>query len=129
MKSNPIDHITIMIGNVKKTEKFYSKIFGKPVHRDNYSVAWKFGDTKLFFGLPFKKLANNTFNRNRIGLNHLAWRARTLDDLRKRKDSLDKAGIKNSGIIRDKYKHREYIWFNDPDGIRQEFYLRPAHDT
>jgi len=30
----------------------------------------------------------------------------------------------NSGIILDKYKQREYIWLDDPDGIRQEFYLR-----
>ena len=119
-----IDHITIMVKDVKKTEEFYSKVFGEPIHRDDYSVAWKFGDTKLFFGLPFKEIENNAFNRNRIGLNHIAWGIRTLDEMKEWEGKLNEVGIKNSGIIKDKYKNREYIWFDDPDGIRQEFYLR-----
>lgn len=120
-----IDHVTLMVKDLKKTDEFYSKIFGDPIHRDDFSIAWKFGDTKLFFGLPYKELEGNVFNRNRIGLNHLAFGVRTLDGLREWEGKLTEAGIKNSGIIKDKYKNREYIWFDDPDCIRQELYLRP----
>ena len=117
-----------MVSNVKKTEKFYVKILGKPIYKDQNSVAWKIRDTKLFFGLPFKKLSGNAFDRNRIGLNHLAFAVRTLSELKKWEKKLNDSGIKNSGIIKDKYKNQEYIWFDDPDNIRQEFYLQPSHE-
>ncbi len=125
MKAKFIDHILIIIKDVAQTTGFYSKIFGEPIQKDEYSVAWRFGDTKLFFSTPFKEIENNNFDRNRIGLNHLAWGVRTLDELKEWKKRLDEVEIKNSGIIKDKYKNREYIYFDDPDGIRQEFYLRP----
>ena len=32
MKPLFIDHITIMVKDVKKTEEFYSKVFGEPIH-------------------------------------------------------------------------------------------------
>ena len=124
MKPKFIDHILIIVKDVKRTEEFYSKILDEPIHKDDYSVAWRIGDTKVFFGLPFKELESNTFNRNRIGLNHLAFGARTLEELKEWENRLNDAGIKNSTIIKDKYKKREYIWFDDPDGIRQELYLR-----
>ena len=117
-----------MVSNVDKTEKFYAKILGKPIQKDQYSVAWKIGKTKLFFALPFKKLKNNAFNRNRIGFNHLAFRIGTLNELKWWEKTLNDVGIKNSGIIKDKYKNREYIWFDDPENIRQEFYLRPSSE-
>jgi len=128
MKPKSIDHILLMVSNVKKTEKFYVKILGKPIYKDQNSVAWKIRDTKLFFGLPFKKLSGNAFDRNRIGLNHLAFAVRTLSELKKWEKKLNDSGIKNSGIIKDKYKNQEYIWFDDPDNIRQEFYLQPSHE-
>lgn len=128
MKPESIDHILLIVNDIEKTEEFYSKIFGKPIYKDEDSIAWKIGDTKLFFGLPFKKLRNNVFDRNRIGLNHLAFVVRTLDELKEWQKNLNEAGIKNSGIIKDKYQNREYIWFDDPDSIRQEFYLRPSSE-
>jgi hypothetical protein len=36
-----------------------------------------------------------------------------------------KQGIKQSGIQVDKYGNNEFIWFDDPDGYRVEFYCRP----
>jgi catechol 2,3-dioxygenase-like lactoylglutathione lyase family enzyme len=113
-----------MVKDVNKTIEFYSKIFGQPLHKDADSASWQFGDTKVFFGRPFKESENNLFDRNRIGLNHLAWGVRTIQELEEWKDILDRVGIKNSGVIKDKYENREYVWFDDPDGIRQEFYLR-----
>lgn len=124
LKPKFIDHVVIMVKNVYKTETFYSKFLGKPLSKDKYSVAYKIGGIKLFFGLPFKNVRNNNFNRNRIGLNHVAFGVNSLGKLKKIKKQLDKAKIKNSGIILDNYKHREYIWIDDPNGIRQEFYLR-----
>ncbi|MEN9342317.1 MAG: hypothetical protein RIQ54_573 [Candidatus Parcubacteria bacterium] len=117
-----------MVKDVNETSKFYSKLFGNPSHQDADSVSWKFENTKIFFGHPFKEIAPNTFDRNRIGLNHCAWGVRTVDELKKWKNRLDEIGIKNSGIIKDRYQDRDYVWFDDPDSIRQEFYLRSEHE-
>ncbi|KKT40915.1 hypothetical protein A2W54_01095 [Candidatus Giovannonibacteria bacterium RIFCSPHIGHO2_02_43_13] len=119
-----IDHIVLMVKNVYKSEVFYSKFLGKPISKDKYSIAYKIGGTKLFFAIPFKHIKSNTFNRNRLGLNHIAFGVSSLKTLKNIENRLNKAKIKNSGIILDKYKQREYIWLDDPDGIRQEFYLR-----
>jgi len=82
------------------------------------------GESKLFLGLPYNKIENNKFNKDRIGLNHLAFGASSLEELKELESILSKNKIKNSGIIIDKYGKKEFIWFDDSDGIRLEFYLR-----
>lgn len=121
---NFLDHITLMVKDVEKTEEFYSKFLGEPIFKDKDSVAYQIGKTKLFLGLPYNEIKDNEFNKDRIGLNHIAFGVPTLEELKKLQKNLDDAGVKNSGIIIDKYGNKEFIWFDDPDGIRLEFYLR-----
>ena len=87
-------------------------------------MSFQVGETKLFFGLPHNKIENNEFNKDGIGLNHLAFGVKSLDELKKFESILNKSNIKNSGIKIDKYGKKEFIWFDDPDGMRLEFYLR-----
>ena len=124
MKELFMDHIVLMIKDIKRSKEFYSKFLGNPINEDKFSIAYQIGNTKLFLGLPYHKLKDNVFNKDRIGLNHLAFGVRTLDELKKFELILNKAGIKNSGIKIDKYGKKEFIWFDDPDGIRLELYLR-----
>jgi len=124
MKIEFIDHIVLVVKDVNKTENFYSKFLGKPISKDEYYVAYKIGNTKLFFGLPYRNIKKNKFDADRIGLNHLAFGVRNLNQLKKIKSKLDKLRIKNSGIKIDKYGKKEFIWFDDTDKIRLEFYLR-----
>lgn len=119
-----VDHILLMVKDIKRSKEFYSKFLGKPIHEDKFSIAYQFGEAKLFLGLPYHKLENNVFNKDRIGLNHLAFGVKTIKELKNYESVLNKAGIKNSGIKIDKYGKKEFIWFDDPDGIRLEFYLR-----
>lgn len=50
---------------------------------------------------------------------------RTLEDLRGIQEQLSRAGIRNSGIQKDRYGQKEFIWLDDPDNMRIEFYVRP----
>ncbi len=115
-----------MIKDVKVTKVFYSKFLGKPVHEDQHSVAYQLGDTKLFLGLPYHDVRNNRFNKDRIGLNHLAFRVKNFKELKHFEKLLTEKGIKHSGILKDKYSGNPFIWFDDPDGIRLEFYVRTS---
>lgn len=125
LKIQYIDHIVLMIKETKRTESFYSKFLGKSREKDKYSIAWKIGKTKVFFALPYKQIKSNNFNKDRIGLDHIAFGVRTLEELEKFKKLLTKSRIKHSGIKSDKFGNKKYIWFDDPDKIRLEFYYRP----
>ena len=52
MKPAFLDHIVIIVKDIKITEAFYSKFLGEPEHKYDDSVSYKIGDTKIFFALP-----------------------------------------------------------------------------
>lgn len=125
IKPRLVDHIVLMVSDVNRTKDFYSKIFGSPIHEDDDSVAYQIGDTKLFLGHPYSAVDGNRFDKDRVGLNHLAFGVGDLGDLEDCKEVLDKAEINHSDVQIDKHnEENKYIWFDDPDGIRLEFYLR-----
>lgn len=123
MKIKFIDHVVVFVSNLRRTETFYSSFLGKPSSKNKYQVAYKIGNTKLFLALPYRKKAK-MFDKQNIGLNHIAFGVVTIKELKSFLALLNKAKIKNSGIKIDKYGKKEFIWFDDPDGIRLELYLR-----
>ena len=117
-----IDHLILSTTNLKKSVKFYSAFLGKP-KQSEWDAHWQVGETKFFLTYPYKK-SPRKFDKHNIGLNHIAFGLKTLRKLKRLEAKLVKAKIKNSGIIIDQYSDKEFIWFDDPDGIRLEFYLR-----
>ncbi len=117
-----IDHIVISTSNLKRSVKFYSAFLEKP-KLSKWDASWQLGDTKLFITSPYKKSAQK-FDKHNIGLNHIAFRVKNIKEIKSYEQKLGKAKIKNSGIQVDKYSNKEFLWFDDPDGIRIEFYLR-----
>ena len=116
-----IHHVVISVRDLKKSSDFYSKFLGK-ARVTKWDVSWKIGNTKLFLSPPHKKNPH-PFNKHNVGLNHLAFGLRNLRELKKFHSLLTKAKIKNSGMLVNSWSKKEYIWFDDPDGIRLEFFL------
>lgn len=123
MKPQFIDHIVLIVRDLKETEKFYTSFLGEPEHHDEESVSYQVGETKIFFAPADPEW--KSIDKDSGGLNHLAFGVRTADELRDFEKVLNKAGIKNSGVKIDKYGNKEFIWFDDPSGYRLEFYCRP----
>jgi glyoxylase I family protein len=117
-----IDHIVLIVRDLKTTTDFYSSFIGLPSESIHESVCFKIGETKVFFGLPYGDY--EFYDKDKCGLNHLAFRVNSLEELKAYEEKLNQAQIKNSGIQIDKYGQKEFIWFDDPDGYRLEFYLR-----
>ena len=117
-----IDHIVISVKDIKKSEKFYNSFLGKS-RKAKEDISWKLGSTKFFITYPYKKTPRS-FDKSNIGLNHIAFRIDSKKQLESYCKRLIKAQIPNSGIKIDKYSKKEFIWFDDPDGVRLEFYLR-----
>jgi len=117
-----VDHIVLSANNFKKSVTFYSTFLGK-AKQSKWDAHWQIGDTKLFLTFPYKDKPRK-FDKHNIGLNHIAFGVKTIKELKNLERKLLKAKIKHSGIVIDKHSNKEFIWFDDPDNIRLEFYLR-----
>jgi|SRR5580658_1212752 glyoxylase I family protein len=118
-----IDHIVLVISDIRGTKDFYSKIFGEPSYQDDASAMYRIGPTKLFLMLPHGKLpVDDVFSPNRIGLEHFAIAIEAVEDLKEIEMTLNEGFIRHSGIHIDSHSHKEKIWLDDPDKIRIEFY-------
>jgi glyoxylase I family protein len=118
-----VDHLVYRVAALGRTERFYTALLGEPSFSNEDAVAFTVGDTRLFF-TPASGLGAH--DKEAIGLNHLALGVRTPEQLKAMETKLNGAGIKNSGIKLDPDGKKDYIWFDDPDGFRVEFYLREA---
>jgi catechol 2,3-dioxygenase-like lactoylglutathione lyase family enzyme len=123
MQPRSLDHIVIFVKNLKRTEAFYSRFLDEPGHEYKNSISYKIGATKIFFGVPYRQ-SKRAFDKEELGLNHLAFGVKKLSELKAFESVLDKAKIKHSGIQIERHAKKQFIWFDDPDGLRLEFYLR-----
>jgi catechol-2,3-dioxygenase len=119
-----IDHLVFRVEDLEPTEKFYCALLGKPISQGKDFLVYQIGETQLFFTPATKPSA--PYDKEQPGLNHFAFGVHDPSDLRKIEDHLNNSGLKHSGIGIDSYGGKEYIWFNDPNGFRLEFYCRPA---
>jgi glyoxylase I family protein len=123
IKPKFVDHVVFRVADVKRTERFYTALLGEPSQRVEGSVMYIVGDTRLFFTRA-SAAQRGVYDKEQIGMNHLAFGVRRLAELKKIEAQLNQAGIAHSGIKIDHYGKKEFIWLDDPDGMRMEFYLR-----
>ncbi|MSU45356.1 MAG: hypothetical protein EXS47_01875 [Candidatus Zambryskibacteria bacterium] len=100
MRPTFLDHIVIIVKDLKKTKDFYSHFLGEPKEKYDDSISYQIGDTKIFFGLPYGEWQDT--DKDKSGLNHLALGVRTLEELNQFEKLLNDSGIKNSGITVEK---------------------------
>lgn len=121
MQPTFIDHISLIVSNINRTEQFYSKFLPRPIIHDETMVVYKVGDTRLFFKLSPKDVSDREYDKDSIGMNHIGFGVKTVDELKQFQKLLSETGIQHSEIKLGKFGN-EYIWLDDPDGIRIEIY-------
>ena len=119
-----VDHVVLRVAELDRTERFYTALLGQPPRRAEGSLMYQVGDTRLFFTVSNQR-QQGPYEKEKVGLNHVAFGVRTLEELQTIHARLNSVGISNSGIKLDHYGQKEFIWLDDPDGMRIEFYLRP----
>jgi glyoxylase I family protein len=123
IKGYGIAHVTLTVSDLQRTKSFYEELCETDFSLDN---EWSFSLLKV--GIPCwfvqweKKTIRDVFNEKRVGLDHLAFKLETLDELEVVVERLKKMGIKTAGLQRfaDKYP---YVAFRDPDNIQTEFFI------
>jgi glyoxylase I family protein len=80
------------------------------------------GDTRLFFTSSVDHAS--PYNKENVGLNHIALGVRTIEELERVESQLNEGSVAHSGIKLWQDGLTKYIWLDDPDGIRVEYWLR-----
>jgi catechol 2,3-dioxygenase-like lactoylglutathione lyase family enzyme len=86
-------------------------------------------DGALGLGLntPWREISavEQRFDEARVGLDHLAFRVASADDVEKAAEHLDAHGISHSGIKPGRIPNSVLVVFRDPDNIQLEYYYSP----
>src|SRR5260221_12138882 len=114
-----VDHAVFRVGDLRRTEGFYTILLGEPSHRAEDSIMYEVGATLLFFSACDVDRPR-AYEKEQIGLNHVAFGVRTLEELQTIREQIDGGGVVHSGIVIDGYGEKEFIWVDDVDGMRDE---------
>ncbi len=125
-------HIRLTVTNLERSRAFYDALFALPVAfevppdadeatREQFSwlfggVVYQLGDS--LFGL--RPVGKDTFDEDRVGLDHASFAVSSRDDLDAALTQLDRLGISHEGV---KDIGAGYILeFRDPDNIALELF-------
>jgi glyoxylase I family protein len=81
------------------------------------------GESRLFL-TSSNESPNTAYNKEKVGLNHIASGARALDELQATQGQLDSGAISHSGIQKEHYGQKDFVRWDHPDGMRVELHLR-----
>lgn len=123
IKGYGIAHTTLTVSDIKRTKRFYVELFETEFEMDDETSF-----SLLKVGIPCwftqwkKQYPNDRFDERRIGLDHIAFELKTLEELENIIKRLDEMGIKNAGLEKFTGKY-PYVAFRDPDNIQTEFFI------
>ncbi len=120
-----IHHVTITVTNLERSVEFYSKVLGFEQVADlGTRIGMHNGAVMLLVGLPpdpEQATADDRFNENRVGLDHISFLVDGREAMHKAAETLDEMGV-SRGAIRDLGKgFGMYVMaFRDPDNVQLE---------
>ncbi|OBG66644.1 MULTISPECIES: VOC family protein [unclassified Mycobacterium] len=128
--SSSIAHVRLTVTDIERSRQFYESVFGWPVLLevpDNADEATRAQLSFLFGGviydlggtlLGLRPVATDRFDEDRTGLDHIAFRVATKDELDAAATHLDELGITHEPVkdIGPSY----ILQFRDPDNIALE---------
>ncbi|MBJ8343560.1 VOC family protein [Antrihabitans sp. YC2-6] len=125
-----VSHVRLTVTDIDRSKAFYDTVFGWPVALEvpadaddatRERLGFLFGGVLYQVGqglLGLRPVATDSFDENRVGLDHLAFAVADRSELESAVTLLDSAGIAHAGI---KDIGAMYILeFRDPDNIALE---------
>ena len=82
VKPHGLAHATLTVSNIQKTKKFYEEIFETSIKLDNKkSFSLLQVSVPCWFVQWGRRYPNDRFGERRIGLDHIAFKLETLEEL------------------------------------------------
>lgn len=132
---HPIHHFQIQVSDLQRSVKFYAGLFDQlgfaRVFQNKSMVEWEKEGTRILVVQSPEKFVSHGFHRKRIGLNHIAFRAASRDEVdRVHKEYLlpNKIPVLYGGAKEwPDYDPGYYaVYFEDPDRIKLELVYVPG---
>ena len=120
-----LHHFTLTVTDLQRSIDFYTKILGFEQVADlGHAIALHNGSFMLVVALPpdpKQAIADDRFNENRVGLDHVSLQVESREAMVRAAEVLDKNGV-SRGAIRDLGKgFGIYVMaFRDPDNVQLE---------
>lgn len=122
-----IHHIELYVSNLNESSVFWGWLLEeleyKPFQKWNEGRSWKWGASYIVLVQVEEAYLDAGYHRKRVGLNHLAFHAKSRLHVDHLKNQLEKKGIEI--LYKDKYpyaggKGQYAIYLEDPDRIKIE---------
>lgn len=125
-----IAHLRLTVTDIERSRQFYESVFGWPVlleipdnadEATRNQLAFLFGGVIYDLGsllIGLRPVAHDRFHEDRVGLDHLAFRCSSKDELDAAATHLDGLGV-DHGPVKD-IGPSYILEFRDPDNIALE---------
>lgn len=127
MQTPGLDHLILTIADPERSRRFYGDLLGFEIHPMDAGMGNGFyivvGSVWIFLFTAQQPIPGDRFNEFRIGLDHLAFTAPSLEALTELADRLLKAGVDTKGVEQFAPTGNYYMAFRDPDNIQLEYWL------
>lgn len=119
-----VHHIALTVNDARRSQQFYTKLLGfKHLTDLGPRVLLHNGSVLLGIGPapdPAQAQANDRFNENRIGLDHISLNVASMADMEAALALLDEKGVPHGDILRLDAFGIAVLSFRDPDNIQVE---------
>ncbi len=122
-------HLRLTVSDLDRSLKFYTEVLG-------FELRVRFGPNSGFLHDGTMGLGLNTpwherseaeqrFDEARVGLDHIALRVASAEDVRSGAKHLDALGIPHSEVKPGRIPDSLMVVFRDPDNVQLEYYYTP----
>ena len=129
-KPSQLGHVNLYVRDIERSEKFYADVMGLHTteRRPGFAVFMS-TDQEQSHEVALMQLGPDARDpeENQVGLNHIAWRMATFEDLKELHRRLKAKGIDIGGI--GDHGISMGIYFRDPDGNGNEAYYELCQGT
>lgn len=122
-----LHHVEIYVSNLKNTTEFWGWLLSElgyiEYQKWNSGISWIYGETYIVFVQASERFLDVPYHRSRVGLNHLAFRAKSKNQVDEITAKLNERGI--NVLYQDKHPFaggdsHYAVYFEDPDRIKVE---------
>jgi catechol 2,3-dioxygenase-like lactoylglutathione lyase family enzyme len=122
-----LHHVEIYVSNLEKSIEFWDwlliKLGYETYQKWEQGISWKYNETYLVFVQTEQRFLEIPYHRSRVGLNHLAFHAKSKEQVDSITKELEEKGI--SILYKDRHPYaggKDYyaVFFEDPDRIKVE---------